>query len=107
MQREVDMRVVARILLLASLFVVAAAPASAAKPARGCPNEGFVITTKEEFRDLSRELGVPEELLATLDAGWAEYDRNLNTLLCVKDLPDTKGHLDTWVFNVIDDVSNH
>jgi hypothetical protein len=101
------MRVVARILLIVMLLAASAVPVSAAKPVRGCPNEGFVVFTMEQFRELSRQLGVPEDLLATLPGWWPTYDRNLNDLLCVKDLPDTPGHSDTWAFNLIDDVSNH
>ena len=101
------MRVVVRVLLVVVLLTVGAAPVSAAKPARGCPNEGFVGFTKGAFRDLSRDLGVPEELLGEpLDLWWAESDKNANTRLCVKDLPDTAG-LPVFVFNIVDDVSNH
>jgi hypothetical protein len=100
------MRVVVRVLLLASLFVIAAVPASAAKPARGCGNEGFVHSSKAAFRDLSRGLGVPEVLLgAPLDAWWGETDKNGNDHLCVKDLPNTPG-LPVIVFNIVDDTAN-
>jgi hypothetical protein len=94
--------------VLAGLLALAlAAPAAAVKPARGCPNEGFVPMTREEFRQLSRDLGVPEEFLGEgFDAQWASYNKNGDAWLCVKDLPDNAGHLGSWVFNVIDNTSN-
>ncbi len=101
------MRVVVRVLLVVVLLTVGAAPVSAAKPARGCPNDGFTSSTKDAFRDVSRALGVPEELLGEpLDLWWADSDKNGNTRLCIKDLPETPG-LPVFVFNIVDDVSNH
>jgi hypothetical protein len=80
-------RMRAAALLGAALMVLAlAVPAQAAKPTRGC-SDGKALMTRE--------------------AGWASYDKNGDTRLCVKDLPDSPGHLGTWVWNVVDNTSNH
>jgi len=34
-------------------------------------------------------------------------DKNGDTILCVKDVPDTSGHLGPLVFNVVDNTANH
>jgi hypothetical protein len=83
-------------------------PAQAAKPTRGC-SDGKALMTRDAFRALSLSVGVPADLLFTpeWEAGWAGYDKNGDTRLCVKDLPDTPGHLGTWVWNVVDNTSNH
>ena len=94
----------------ASLLAVAlAAPVNAAgKPDRGCGNDGFVAMTYPEFRQLSIDVGVPEELLGEAHAAhWLVIDRNADGWLCIKDLKDTNGHLGSWVFNVVDNTSNH
>ena len=96
-------------LLVSLLLCLAmAAPASAAKPTRGCTKD-FVLMTRDEFIALSLSVGVPPELLGTPEwvAGWVAYDRNHDDQLCVKDLPNTPGHLDSWIFNVVDNTSNH
>lgn len=91
-------------ILLSCLIV---GPAAAAKPIRGCGTGGFELMTYEAFRDLSITVGVPEELLGDEHrAGWDAYDRNGDGSLCVKDLPDTPGHLGSWVFNVVDNTAN-
>ena len=90
------------------LTVALAAPAMAAKPIRGCPNAGFDLMDYPSFRQLSLDVGVPPELLgADHLAGWLTYDRNDDTILCVKDLPDNPGTLGGWIFNVVDNTSNH
>ena len=104
-------RAVARaltILAVSCLLLMTAGPVAADKPVRGCP-EGKVSMSREEFRTLSLSVGVPPELLFNPDweAGWAAYDRNADTYLCIQDLPNTPGHLDTWIFNVTDNTSNH
>ncbi len=95
--------------LVAALLVLAvAAPAQAGKPTRGCPDSKFLIG-RDVFRELSLSLGVPPELLFTpeWEAGWAFYDKNGDTNLCASDLPDTPGHLGSWIWNVVDNTSNH
>jgi hypothetical protein len=101
---------VRHVLIGAGLLAIAvAAPASAAgKPDRGCSNDGFVAMTYPEFRQLSLDVGVPEELLGEDHAAhWLVVDRSGDGVLCVKDLKDTSGHLWSWVFNVVDNTSNH
>jgi hypothetical protein len=89
------------------LAIAVASPVLAGRPVRGCSNEGFVPMSYAEFRQLSLDVGVPEELLGPAHrAHWQKIDKNGDDILCVKDLPDTKGHLGTWVFNVIDNTSN-
>ena len=89
------------------IFVLAGA-VSAAKPTRGCGNEGFVIMSYPEFRQLSLDVGVPEELLGPEhETFWNALDRNDDGLACIKDLPDTSGHLGSWVFNAVDNTANH
>lgn len=101
------MRRIVTAIAIAALTLAVAAPANAAKPARGCPNDGFVLMNYPDFRDLSIELGVPEDLLGPDHlAAWNSFDRNDDGLACIKDLPDTSGHLGTWVFNAIDNTSN-
>ena len=92
----------------AMLLLAAAVPASAARPARGCSDDK-VAMTRDEFRDMSLELGVPSELLFTpeWEAGWAAIDKNGDTIGCVQDKPDNAGHLGTWIFNVTDNTANH
>jgi hypothetical protein len=101
-------RVVVMTIVLVALLAVAAGPVAAKKPIRGCPNPSFDQMAMEEFRELSLEVGVPAELLFTpeWEAGWDAYDRNGDGALCVKDLPDTPGTLDGWIFNVVDNTSN-
>lgn len=102
------MRPILAIAAAGLLAFAVASPAIAGKPDRGCPNDGFTAMTYQQFRDLSLSLGIPEELLGEEHAaGWAGYDRNDDGSLCVKDLPDTAGHLGSWVFNVVDNTSNH
>lgn len=61
--------------------------------------------TFEEFFDLSVSVGVPPELI--VHEGWAKFDKNGDDVLCVKDVPDTPGHLGSWIFNVVDNIANH
>lgn len=89
------------------LALALASPVLAGRPARGCSNDQFVPMSYADFRELSLDVGVPEALLGPDHlAGWRKIDKNGDDILCVKDLPDTKGHLGTWVFNVIDNTSN-
>jgi hypothetical protein len=104
-------RSVARALTLAAascLLLATAGPVAADKPVRGCPADK-VSMSRDEFRTLSLSLGIPPELLFNPDweAGWDAYDKNADTYLCVGDVPNTPGHLDTWIFNVTDNTSNH
>lgn len=94
-------------LTIAFLALALSAPVSAAKPVRGCTNT-FDLMTIEGFRERSIEAGVPLDLLGPeWEAGLrARFDRNSDSNICVKDLPDTPGHLDTFVFNVVDNTSN-
>jgi hypothetical protein len=91
------------------VLVLAIALPVAARPTRGCGNEKWDPMTMTQFRELSLSLGIPPELLFSpeWEAGWAAYDKNGDTILCVKDKPDTPGHLDTWVWNVVDNTANH
>ena len=95
-------------LITVLLCLAVAAPASAAKPTRGCP-QGSALMTRDDFKALSLSVGVPPEVLVSLEwaAGWDAYDKNLDDRLCIKDLPNTPGHLDSWIFNVVDNTSNH
>jgi ABC-type sugar transport system substrate-binding protein len=91
---------------VALLSIALAAPVSAAKPARGCGAAD--LKTIEQFRMLSLSVGVPPEILG---ADWETslrtgVDKNGDGSICVKDVPDTKGHLGTWIFNVVDNTSN-
>ena len=91
-----------------ALTLAVVAPVSAAKPVRGCPNDGFVLMGYTAFRQLSISVGVPESLLgADHYEGWLALDANDDLHACVKDLPDTPGHLGGWIFNVVDNTSNH
>ena len=95
--------------LAAALMILAVAAPVAARPTRECGNDKFELMTMEEFRDLSLSLGVPSEILFSdaWEAGWNSYDKNGDTQLCVKDKPDTAGHLGSWVWNVVDNTANH
>ena len=92
----------------AALAMAIASPAAAAKPARGCTQD-FVPMTQAEFKALSLSVGVPADFVESPEwaATWDAYNRNGDAYLCIKDLPNTPGHLDTWVFNVTDNTSNH
>lgn len=95
--------------LAAALLILAiAVPVHAARPTRGC-SDGKVLMARDDFRQLSIDVGVPPELLFTpeWEAGWASYDKNGDTNLCVGDKPDTPGHLGTWLWNVTDNTANH
>ena len=88
------------------LSIMVAAPVSAAKPARGC-SDGKALMSIEQFRAMSLSIGVPADLLgADWEAGLRTgVDKNGDGSICVKDVPDTNGHLDTWIFNVVDNTS--
>ncbi len=90
------------------MVAAVASPVAAAKPARGCTQD-FVPMTQAEFKALSASVGVPADFLASPEwsATWDRFNRNGDPYLCIKDLPNTPGHLDTWVFNVTDNTSNH
>jgi len=95
--------------VLAMAFTLAAAlaaPALAAKPVGACPNPGFVAMTYAQFRALSLQVGVPEELLGAEHAAqFATINKNNDPFVCVMNLPDTPGTLDGWIFNVIDNTA--
>ena len=91
----------------AALTLVIVSPAAAGKPTRGCSSDAELLSFAD-FRQLSIEVGVPEELLDDAwAAGLATFDRNADGHVCVKDVPDTNGHLGSWVFNITDNTSNH
>ena len=92
----------------ALLSLAVAAPANAGKPVRGCGNEGFDPMLYADFRQLSLDVGVPAELLgADHHALWLQVDKNDDDIMCVKDLKDTPGHLGSWIYNIVDNTSNH
>ena len=93
----------------AVLALAIGGPAAAVKPVRGCPNVDKVPMTISEFRELSRSLGVPSEIIDSPEwlAAASSFDKNGDTILCIGDKPDTPGHLDTWVWNATDNTSNH
>lgn len=95
-------------LALSALCLALAAPVSAAKPVRGCAGD-FALMSIDAFRNVSLAVGVPPELLGEdWEAGLrARFDKNTDSMICVKDLPDTPGTLDGWIFNVVDNTSNH
>lgn len=97
------------VVVLVALAAMTAGPVVAAKPVRGCANPSFTLMTTGALREMSRELGVPGELLDSPDyaAALAKIDNNGDTMLCVKDLPDTAGTLFGWIFNVVDNTANH
>lgn len=91
-----------------ALSLVSVLPAYAGKPVRGCPNDSFVLMTYLQFRQESLDAHVPEELLgADHLAGWMVLDKNDDMMACVMDLPDNPGTLDGWIFNLVDNTSNH
>lgn len=99
-------RAISRTALVLALLAMTATPAFAAKPIGGCPNAKFDAMVYSEFRQLSLDVGVPEELLGPEHAaGWDAYDKNGDGTLCVMDLPDNAGTLFGWIFNVIDNTS--
>ena len=94
-------------LAVSALIALTAVPALGAKPVGGCPNAQFTAMTYPEFRQLSVDVGVPEEFLgAEHEAFWRKFDKNADGVLCVMDLPDTPGTAFGWVFNVIDNPAN-
>jgi hypothetical protein len=97
------------LILVVCLVAITAAPAAGAKPVRGCANEAFELMSMEAFRTRSLGVGVPADILFTpeWEAGWAFHDKNGDGNLCVMDLPDTPGTLFGWIFNVVDNTSNH
>ena len=57
--------------------------------------------TYAEFLALSRSVGCQEFLGADHFATFQTFDKNNDGLVCIKDLPDTPGHLGAWVFNAL------
>lgn len=93
-------------LAVASLCIAMAAPAVlAAKPVAGCSN-GFELgpMSLEDSLGLKMELGFPPDAVPFYEALFADFDKNGNGLLCLKDLPDTPG-IAPWVFQLADDVA--
>ena len=102
------MRRLTVVLAVGLMALATAMPVAAVKPIRGCPNEGFVLMDYTTFRNLSILVGVPPELLGPDHfAFWNDIDRNDDGFMCIKDLPDTPGTLDGWIFNAVDNTSNH
>ena len=90
----------------AALAAVAVTPVVAAPPIGSCPNARFEAMTYAEFRALSVQVRVPEELLGAEHlAAFEKFDRNGDELVCFMDLPDNAGTLDGWVFNAIDNTA--
>ncbi len=85
---------------------LAATPVIAAKPIGECPNSRFSAYTYPEFRQVSLDVGVPEDQLGAEHAAQFEvFDKNADGLVCFMDLPDNAGTLDGWVFNAIDNTA--
>ena len=100
-------RSITALMAAVALAIAMAVPALAVKPIGVCPNRQFEALTYAEFLALSRSVGVPEEFLgADHFAAFQAFDKNNDGLVCIKDLPDTPGHLGGWVFNAIDNTAN-
>lgn len=105
------------LLTLASVGGVAAD-----KPIRGCPDD-FQAWAIPDFRDyLNSEIfigSLPQEgqdiagdILAFINtddwlAAGAFYDKNGDGTLCLKQKPANRGNLFGWMFNAVDNTSNH
>lgn len=114
-------RSILAILLAFALVGLSVGSVSAGKPLRGCA-DGFKFTPYLEFRiylqgDFLRTLS-PEGLALAPDilafiasddwiAASEAYDKNGDGILCIKQNPPTKGNLYGWVFNAVDNTSNH
>lgn len=99
-------RVLSRAAVALALLALSASPALAVKPVGGCPNPQFDQMTYPEFRQLSLDVGVPEELLGPEhEAMFPQFDKNGDGTICVQDKPDNAGHLFGWIFNVIDNTA--
>jgi hypothetical protein len=97
-------------------------PAAAAKPQRGCP-DGFDQTSIADFRMRMNSAefynSLPPEgqaLAADIVAfintdewliGINQFNKNGDDDICAKQGPINKGHYYGWVFNVVDNTSNH
>ena len=93
-------------LLAVAALLISSMPALAVKPVGECPNPKFTAMTYSEFRQLSIDVGVPLELLGPEHlAAFDGFDKNDDGLVCIMDLPDTPGHLGSWVFNAIDNTA--
>jgi len=93
--------------LFASLaMVVFAAPIVSAKPIGSCAN-GYEATpvTLDDAVARKVELGFPEAFIPFFAESFAQIDKNVDGLACIKDLPDTPG-IPAWVFQLSDDVSS-
>jgi hypothetical protein len=91
-----------------ALTLAVAGPVLADKPARSCANDGKVLMTVAQFREVSLSVGIPPELLGPeWEAFFVRLDRNGDGLFCVQDKPDNAGHLDGWIFNGSDNTANH
>jgi hypothetical protein len=82
---------------LAAGLLLAASPASAEKPDRGCA-DNFVIRDLDEVKRVILEAEADADL-ARIEAFFYSYDKNEDGLLC------TKGH--PHVINPVDNTSNH
>lgn len=114
-----------------ALVLAAAAPVLAVKPSdRGCTDDfdlwyyhrpGDPILDFREYMnsadfywngltDYGRELAV--DILSSINSpDWlvvsASFDKNGDGQLCIKQKPRTKGNLGGWIFNAVDNPSNH
>jgi hypothetical protein len=82
---------------LAAGLLLAAPPASAEKPDRGC-TDSFVISDLDDVKGVILEAD-PDADPARIEAFFYSYDKNEDGFLC------TKGH--PHVINPVDNTSNH
>lgn len=82
--------------LVAGLFL-AASPASAEKPDRGCAGH-FVISDLDDVKRVILEADADADP-ARIEAFFYSYDKNEDGFLCTKDHPH--------VINPVDNTSNH
>jgi hypothetical protein len=78
-------------------------PASATKPARGCP-DSFQLVSPEQAAQILVDNGSPytvQQLVPRI----AVYDTNSDGNVCIQDLPDTPG-TPSYIANFIDNTAN-
>ena len=81
---------------MAAVLLLAAAPAGAEKPDRGCA-DSFVISDLEYVKGVILEAD-PDADPVRIEAFFDSYDKNLDGYLCTKDHPH--------VINPVDNTSN-